>query len=350
MSRQIQREAIPAVEEQTELDTPIKIRWSGKDRRAVRRSLRAAADDGLERGVAFPVMTRQKTQIVIKTEEELEAFYDSLTRVKLRVRRRLERKIQDQLPDDDEDSNEVVRYDPQLQDHPCYVDTEVDFAVGDCVELLAYGGSRVVRDDDGNVIGQEKYNPSGTSAYYVVRDVDGFRVNVAWGDKNGSTRWVPRDRIIGTSVHQKAKFEYRREKNRREQERIAQRKETDLDVLMEEVIKPHARKKVNEVWPGGTVDVDEISWFWNTRLSNCAGKAYWGTAVPQMAGGGHIAIGLAPGYYYQHGIEALLEVVRHELIHCWEYEHPDANGGHGPKFKQWLDDMDTHRHCKNWSK
>lgn len=64
------------------------------------------------------------------------------------------------------------------------------------------------------------------------------------------------------------------------------------------------------------------------------------------------AIGLAPGYYYQHGIDEMLAVVRHGLIHAWEYFHPDCHtgGSHGPKFKQWIDDMDTHRHCKHWSK
>jgi predicted SprT family Zn-dependent metalloprotease len=70
-----------------------------------------------------------------------------------------------------------------------------------------------------------------------------------------------------------------------------------------------------------------------------------------MAGDARYAIGLAPDYYYQKGIDNLLEVVRHELIHQWQYQHPDGGrGGHGPKFRQWVDDLDTERYCKHWSK
>lgn len=240
---------IPDVSEQTELDNgPVKVRWSGHDRRRVRRGIRAAVADGyIERGVAMPVMTRQKTQIVIKTEEELEAFKAELGyKSKWRVQERIEDEIEAQLSEDTDDSD--------------------------------------------------------TS--------------------------LPED--------------YQRRKT-----------ETDLDTLMEEIIIPHAQKWANEVWPGGTVDVDKISWFWNHHLSHCAGKAYWWGAEPD----GHYevsspAVGLAPGYYYQHGLDEMLAVVRHELIHVWQKEHGmgKSNGGHGSDFKQWIDDMDTHRHCKHWSK
>lgn len=123
---------------------------------------------------------------------------------------------------------------------------------------------------------------------------------------------------------------------------------TDLDVVMDDVVE-HARKTVQDVWPGGTVNVDEVTFFWNTRLQRSAGKAYSGSKVPQSVDG-RLAIGLAPGYFYTHGRKDLLEVVRHELIHIWQYEHPDGKSGHGPTFRQWLDDLNTHRHCKTWSR
>lgn len=353
MVTQSQWDAIPDVAEQTELDDPIKIRWSGRDRARVRRGLNAALADGhMDRGIAAPVMGRQKTQIVIKTEEELEAFRDELTyKAKRRVCDRIESEIESQLPDDD-DGAAIVRYDPPLQDHPCYTDAPVDFAVGDVVELLAYSGIRTLRDDNGIKVGSVKCKPTGTSAYHVVREIDGYRVKVAWGDHDDSTSWVPRDRIVGTNVHQKAKFEYRREKARRKRARIEKRKETDLDTLMNEVVIPHARKKATEVWPGGTVDVDEICWFWNPQLSNAAGMAYSNGAVPKSMASGRLAIGLAPDYYYQKGIEELLDTVRHELIHVWQFEHENgkSNGGHGPDFRQWMDEMGCNRHCKHWSK
>lgn len=239
-------DSIPDVAEQTELEHgPIKIRWSGHERSRVRRGLVAALEDGyMEKAIAVPVVTRQKTQIVIKTEEELQAFVSELKhKTKSHVCDRIERDIETQRNGDDDESDET--------------------------EL------------------------SGEA------------------------------------------------KRRKE--------EVDLDTLLNDVVIPHARSKCDEVWPGGTVDVDSISWFWNPQLSHCAGKAYYGNAVPKTYADGNLAIGLAPMYYYKHGVDELLELVRHELIHVWSYEHPDvSNVGHGPKFKQWLGDMDTHRHCKHW--
>ena len=122
-----------------------------------------------------------------------------------------------------------------------------------------------------------------------------------------------------------------------------------MDALLDLVIE-HARGRCAEVWPGGTVDVDDIHWFWNTRLSSSAGIAY-PRRNPKHGGEEHPAIGLAPDYYYQFGLDGLLKTVRHELIHQWQYEHPDGGyGGHGPKFRQWVDDLDTTRHCQHWNK
>jgi hypothetical protein len=156
------------------------------------------------------------------------------------------------------------------------------------------------------------------------------------------TRWLDTDWVTDID-------EERRRSVERREAAVEKRKARDLDEVMA-VCKAHARTKCDEVWPGGTVDPDDITWFWNTRLRRSAGMAYHNSAVPNHVDG-DLAIGLAPDYYYQHGIEELLEVVRHELIHIHQYEHPDGGrGGHGPKFRQWLDDMDTHRHCKHWSK
>jgi hypothetical protein len=246
MPTQQQYDAIPDVSEQTKLDNgPVKIRWSGRDRSRVRRGLLAALEDGyVERAVAYPVVVRQKTQIVIKTEEELEAFTAELeTKAKWRTVKRLKRRIKEER-----------------------------------------------RDDDGGT---------------------------------------------GDSLSEKA--HHRKE-------------ETDMDTLLQEVVIPHARSRVEAVWPGGTVDVDDIYWFWNPQLSDSAGMAYRDSACPRryVPTDYRLAIGLAKAYYYKHGVDELLEVVRHELIHVWQYEHKMGSGGHGSDFKQWLGDMDTHRHCKHW--
>ena len=260
----------------------------------------------------------------------------------------------------------TLGYEPAIEDHPAYGERaeDPDYDVGDVVRVLGYNGVKAVRNGEDKHVGQIRYLSDDMLKKYergevdlvhthrVVREVNGHFVRVSTNGlslRDSTSEWIPDGRIVGVDRDATQQLAERRRKAEERQREIDRRKETDLDVLMEEVIKPHARKKVDEVWPGGTVDVDEISWFWNTRLRRCAGKAYWGGAVPQMAGGGRLAIGLAPGYYYQHGIDELLAVVRHELVHVWQYEHPDARGGHGPKFKQWLADMNTHRHCKHWS-
>lgn len=248
MATQSQWDSIPDVEEQTPLENgPIKIRWSkdSRDRARVRRGLVAALEDGyMERAVAVPVMTRQKTQIVIKTEEELEAFRKEFEfkGAPRRTRKRIEDEIEKQLKGDDDDE------------------------------------------------------PERSEAY----------------------------------------------KRRKE--------ETDMDALLNDIVIPHARKHAEETWPGGTVDVDEIDWFWNPQLTSCAGRAYWGSSVPKTYADSPPAIGLAPGYYYKHGLDELLKVVRHELIHVWQRNHENGfdRGGHGQDFKQWLDDMDCDRYCKHW--
>lgn len=257
--------------------------------------------------------------------------------------------------------SDTISYDPPLEQHPNYTPETPELEVGQAVEVLAYSGVRVIRDDDGDVVGNERYlsekaleNNDGPliNNNFIVREIDGFKVKVQFG-LSGSEQWIPRDRIVGVDPEKTAEFEERLEARKRQQELREKRENQDLDVLMEEIIIPHARKKANEVWPGGTVDVDEISWFWNHHLRSCAGRAYWRGAEPSKRYDvSSPAIGLSPHYYYNHGIDEMLEVVRHELIHIWQYRHENgfSRGGHGKDFKQWLDDMDTERYCKHYSR
>jgi len=239
MAQNPHNDVIPDLSEQTELETgPIKIRWSGKDRRRVVRGLRAATADGYtEKAVAFPVVARQKTQIVIKTEEELEAFKDE----------------------------------------------------------LKFKAKSHVYDRITNEITAQRGSP----------------------DSDAS-------RFSGKAKERK--------------------ENTDMEALLEDEIRPHARERVAEVWPGGTVDIDEVAFFWNPQLTSHWGMAYPPSSVPRryVDDQYRLAIGFQRAHYYRAGLEKLKETCRHELIHIWQYEHPDAgNGGHGPKFKQWVDDMDT---------
>lgn len=240
-------EQVPSVSEQTVLSTPIKIRWQSEDRTRVRRSARAAVEDNYEEiAVLHRVFTRQKTQIVIKTKEELDALKTELGRggIKDHVRERVEDEIQEQQSTEDHQlSNEDV--------------------------------SEEIKE----------------------------RVN-----------------------------------------------STDLDRLMKQEIIPHAEKWVNKVWGTDTVDLSDISFFWNPQLTECAGRAYDSYSVPRSMTSGKYAIGLAPDYYYQNGLSALLEIVRHELIHIWQIIHPNGDSGHGPTFRQWVPEMDTSRYCQDWNR
>ncbi|RLM68566.1 SprT-like domain-containing protein [Halorubrum sp. Atlit-26R] len=240
MAIQAYDDAIPDLSEQTDLEEgPIKVRWSGEDRQSVKRGVRAAAADGYsEKAVAFPVLTRQKTQIVIKTEEELEAFKEEL-------RYRAKPRVYDRITDE----------------------IETQRRSGDESEAPAYTGKAKERKEN-----------------------------------------------------------------------------TDMDALLENEVIPHARDRVADVWPGGTVDVDEIAFFWNPQLTTHWGMAYPEGSVPRryVDEQYRLAIGFQPAHYYRAGLESLKETCRHELIHIWQYEHPDGGtGGHGPKFKQWVDDMGT---------
>lgn len=109
------------------------------------------------------------------------------------------------------------------------------------------------------------------------------------------------------------------------------------------MVRVHAGEVCESVWPGGTVDPDAIEWTWNGRLRSTAGRfrAHPDDRPPEVE--------LAWGYYREHGLAELLSTVRHELIHAWQYFHPDGGRvGHGPTFTQWVEDLDTSRHCRRW--
>ena len=351
MATQAKWDSIPDVEEQTPLPEPIKFDFRGNDRRRMKRMFRASVADGfMERAIGAPTLTRLKTRAVIKTEEELGAFQDELPYGNGDVRDEIQRQLREMY----DVQNRVVNYDPEPENHPAYTGEAVDLEEGDVVQVCRYTHkSELMRDRGARVL--EVSDPADATTDFIVRDVKPVAVLLeSTHALNNDPEWWRREAIVGRNLRKQAELERRAEKKRRERERVQQRKDVDLDVLMEEIIIPHARKKANEVWPGGTVDVDDITWFWSNRYSWAAGYAYYGNAIPQdvEVEGKRLAIGLSPHYYYQHGIDALLGVVRHELIHIWQYEHPDSpnGGGHGRGFKQWLDDMDTHRHCNPYSK
>lgn len=134
---------------------------------------------------------------------------------------------------------------------------------------------------------------------------------------------------------------------------------TDDPETMEQVYRIHAKEAVEKVWPGGTVTIGpggnthiEVS----NRMRTYYGRAiYARTYRPndeyavryedydhlEPTDSKFVVIRLNSDLPDMKGTYGALETVRHELIHAWQFLHPNGETGHGPTFKQWLDDMDV---------
>lgn len=247
----MREERLPDMDEQTELTVPLKFpfRVGTTDRARMRRAAVAAAEDDFRKAsFAVRVFRRQKTNIVIQTEEELEAFEYIRNNVRFesrRTRRRFNNRF-------DEKKEAVLQGESPDQ------------------------GTEVTVPDD---------------VEHRVRN-------------------------------------------------------TDMEKLLTEDVVTHAETWSQDVFDG-TVDVSKISFFWNPYLTDSAGMAY--SSVPNTLPGRGLGIGLSKDYYYARGRDELLRIVRHELIHIWQYI---SNGkmGHGKDFRQWVSDMNTDRHCRPWNR
>lgn len=93
---------------------------------------------------------------------------------------------------------------------------------------------------------------------------------------------------------------------------------------------------VNEEIFDSEIDLDAISWEWNSRNTNTAGRA-WAYKIQ-----------LTPAYLEKHGWNEFLKVIRHELIHVWESHAGNDRSGHSAQFHDWLVRANTRRHCKHF--
>lgn len=102
----------------------------------------------------------------------------------------------------------------------------------------------------------------------------------------------------------------------------------------------HAADVATEHFP--EVPVTAITWEISTRMQRSAGKAIYRSKTEE------ITIRLSWDVYKAYGWEQFARVVRHELIHAWQYfEYEKA--GHGPTFRQWIEPLDTDRHCERYA-
>jgi predicted RNA-binding Zn-ribbon protein involved in translation (DUF1610 family) len=93
---------------------------------------------------------------------------------------------------------------------------------------------------------------------------------------------------------------------------------------------------VNDEIFDGQINLGRVSWEWNSRNTNTAGRAW------------SYKIQLTPQYLEQHGWNEFLKVVRHEMIHVWENHAGHDSSGHSAQFHGWLVDANTRRHCKHF--
>ena len=102
----------------------------------------------------------------------------------------------------------------------------------------------------------------------------------------------------------------------------------------------HAAGVVTEHFP--ELPVESITWETSTRMQRSAGVAIYDRQSTE------ITIRLSWDAYETYGWEQFSRVVRHELIHAWQY-HEYGEADHGPTFRQWVEPLETDRHCEQYT-
>lgn len=90
------------------------------------------------------------------------------------------------------------------------------------------------------------------------------------------------------------------------------------------------------------VDHDRIEWEVSTRAKRRAG------ACRQHPDEDRVTIRLARRAYDRLDWAAFAGVVRHELVHAWEFQE-FGEAGHGPRFRVKARELDAPRHCPQFT-
>ncbi|MFC4246806.1 SprT-like domain-containing protein [Natribaculum luteum] len=90
------------------------------------------------------------------------------------------------------------------------------------------------------------------------------------------------------------------------------------------------------------VDLERIEWELSTRARRRAGACRW-DADREVA-----TIVLARRACEGYDRETLEAVVRHELVHAWEFQR-FGESGHGPRFREQAAAIDAPRHCESFA-
>ncbi|WP_049922788.1 SprT family zinc-dependent metalloprotease [Halopiger djelfimassiliensis] len=99
----------------------------------------------------------------------------------------------------------------------------------------------------------------------------------------------------------------------------------------------HAREVVAE--SDLAVDRDALEWTVSGRARRRAGACRW-DADREVA-----TIVLARRAYERYAWSEFAGIVRHELVHAWEFQR-FGDSGHGPRFREAAARLDAPRHCR----
>ncbi|RQH03062.1 SprT family zinc-dependent metalloprotease [Natrarchaeobius oligotrophus] len=102
----------------------------------------------------------------------------------------------------------------------------------------------------------------------------------------------------------------------------------------------HAREVVDEY--DLPVDLGALEWETSARARRRAGVCRW-NARREVA-----TIVLARKAYERYRWPEFASVVRHELVHAWEYQQ-FGTSGHGRRFLERAAELDAPRHCRRFS-
>jgi len=109
----------------------------------------------------------------------------------------------------------------------------------------------------------------------------------------------------------------------------------------DEEILAHARVHARQVAGELAVDLSALEWATSARARRRAGACRWDQTR------GVAIIVLSRQAYAAYDRERFEEVVRHELIHAWEFQH-FGESDHGPRFLEKAAELSVPRHCDSF--
>ncbi|MFC7215131.1 SprT-like domain-containing protein [Saliphagus sp. GCM10025334] len=116
--------------------------------------------------------------------------------------------------------------------------------------------------------------------------------------------------------------------------------DTDPSPTIDDELLARARIHARDV--DSDVDWDRLEWDVSARAKRRAGACRW-HADREVA-----TIVLSRRAYEAYDWETFAAVVRHELVHAWEYQH-FGESGHGERFRRVAAELEAPRHCPSFS-